>query len=174
MTPNGTQIIAEPFVVHFNGKNQVKTELVFALGGENGPCWVHGDFVDDIIEDGGASEEDRIQMLKLCIEGSERTQHMRAKVARQIAALPLAAKEQLRNSEAPEPEDLMAMFLKLPWNDTQAHINSHYGKRDGKTVFDSFPLEIWLSVPKLWSPQMNEVMVSAATWADMRNVHLVQ
>ena len=58
------------------------------------------------MEDARNPEADRTQMLKLCLEGSDRTQRVREKVEVSINRLPDIAKQQLMSPDSPDLETL--------------------------------------------------------------------
>ena len=160
----------EPIAVSFNGRHQVSSQLAWC---DEESTWVWGDYIDELVDDGSIHEMDRIQMLKLSIEGSWRTERIRQKVNGLIDRLPFDAREQLMTPDSPTPGDLIAMYLKLLWVETQAQIKGHYAKSSAGNIFDNRMIECWISVPKLWSPQMNAIIVSAADWAGLPEIHLV-
>ena len=160
----------EPITVSFNGRCQVGSQLAWC---ESQSSWIWGDYVEEQVEDGGISEADRMQMIKLCLEGSERTLRMRKQLEASINRLPSVAKKQLMTPDCPDAGALMAMYLKLLWEETKAQIKGHYTTTIRGNVFDVCPVESWISVPKLWSPQINAIMVAAANWAGLPDIHLV-
>lgn len=160
----------ESMPVSFNGRYQVSSQLAWCSEGSN---WTWGDYIDVLVDDGRVDESDRIQMLKMCLEGSSRTQRIRDKLHILISRLPHAAKEQLMTPTAPEAGDLIGMYLKLLWTETRTQIMGHYAKSNAGNIFDYCPVESWISVPKLWSPQINAIMVAAADWAGIPDIHLV-
>ena len=65
------------------------------------------------------------------------------------------------------------MYLKLLWADTVELIKDQHAQTPTGSIFDRVDIESWISVPKLWTPQMNEQMMSAALWAGIPEAQLV-
>jgi len=160
----------ESMPVSFNGRYQVSSQLAWCNEESN---WYWGDYIDVLVDDSRVDESDRVQMLKMCLEGSKRTQRLREKVQILISRLPHSAKEQLMTPDAPEAGDLLGMYLKLLWSETRTQIMGHYAKSNAGNIFDYCPVESWISVPKLWSPQINAIVVAVADWAGIPDIHLV-
>lgn len=157
-------------VVMFNGRKQISSELAWC---DSLSRWAWGSDIDELVDRGNLQEKSRIKMLKLCLEGSEPTRRARNRVKLQIKMLPGAAKQQLMEPDSPEPCHLLGMYLKLLWQETKAQIKCHYAEPSSGDIFDRCVVESWVSVPKLWSPQINAVIVRVADWAGLPTINLV-
>lgn len=157
-------------VVMFNGRKQISSELAWC---DLLSCWVWGSDVDELVGRGNLQENSIFKMLKLCLATSKPTRRAKKLVKRQIKKLPAAAKEQLMEPDSPEPCHLFGMYLKLLWQETKAQIRPHYAESMSGNIFDRCVVESWISVPKLWTPQINAIIVRVAEWAGLPNINLV-
>ena len=129
----------------FDGGSQVKTQLAW---NSRESRWLWGDNVDIAVENQDITEADRIEMIKLCIESSPRTQNLREKVHSQLSQLPEAACEAFGHTSPPEFKELAGLHLKFLWSRAKKHIRECYGHRSGD-VFETHTTRCWISVPKL-------------------------
>lgn len=158
------------FPVRFAHGEQVSSQLAWD---SRQRCWVWGDTVDDMAVNGENDDTDRIEMIKLCLDTSGKTQNIRMKVEKQLAGLPEDSYKEFGH-RPPTAQDLMGLYLKFLWNTTVAEITNSYSKSRSGNIFQRVhQVRCWISVPKLWTPSMTHVMVAAATWAGIPNVDLV-
>lgn len=158
------------FPVRFAHGTQVSSQLAWD---PRQRCWAWGDAVDDMVENGEIDDTDRIEMIKLCLDTSGKTQNTRTKVEKQLNSLPEDACKEF-GRQLPSAQDLMGVYLKFLWDTTVAEITNCYSKSRSGNIFQRVSrVCCWISVPKLWTPSMNRAMAAAATWAGIPNVDLV-
>ena len=169
--------------VHFDRRAQVSSQLAWYDREEQ---WVWGDAVDGLVERKEILESDRIQMFKLCLEHSRMTERTRERVQRQLDRLPPIARKQLGQADVPDFENLISLYLARLWAEAKRHISEAFYCSRGQSIFDGREVECWMGVPKfiqgfqyarrymltafrLWSPELNEVMIHAAERARLPN-----
>ena len=157
------------FTVPFTNGPQVSSQLAWY---HRKSRWVWGVNVDLLVETGEIEEADRIEMIKLCIETSPRTYNIREKVRRQLNRLPALACKDFGHPSPPTFEDLIRLYLKFIWQRAAEKIMECYSHRSDNISQDS-QIHCWISVPKLWSTQMNDAVITAAVLAGIPNADLV-
>ena len=164
---NETQIHSVQFDF---AESQVKTQIAWHKADQD---YVWGDDVDLLIRDKEVSEDDRIVMLKLGLDKSEATRDIRAKQADQLSRIPAAYWEEDSCRRKPLIEDLISVYLKRLYNYAKIKIIKHYGVLAEGNIFDFTNVQCAICVPAIWTPEMNQVMVTAAENAAIPNPDIV-
>ena len=152
------------------GKSQVKTQIAWHAASQE---YIWGDDVDEHVTDGEISERDRIVMLKLGLDKSDATKDIRTKQAYQLARIPPSRWDDRSNPRQPLIEDLIGVYLKRLYMFAKEKIIKYYGVRFDGNIFDMADVQCAICVPAIWTPETNQVMVTAAENAALPNPDIV-
>ena len=151
-------------------ESQVKTQLAWHEADQD---YVWGDDVDARIRDKEISEDDRIVMLKLGLDETDATSDIRAKQAKQLSRIPPAYWGENSDLRQPVIADLISVYLERLYTYAKTKIIRHFGILAGGNIFDVTDVQCAICVPAIWTPEMNQVMVTAAEQAGIPNPSIV-
>ncbi len=171
----------QPSVTAFNETNiqsvqfdfvasQVKTQIAWHAANR---VFIWGDEVDVRIRDKEIPENDRIVMMKLGLEKSAATEKIRAKQAEQLSRIPPACWGGKGEPRHPVIEDVISIYLGLLMNYAKYKIIKSFGVLAKGDIFDITDVQCAICVPALWTPEMNQIMVTAAEKAGLPNPDIV-
>lgn len=166
-TLNGTNIQSVQFDFV---ESQVKTQIAWHAADQD---YVWGDDVDIRIRDREIPQEDRIVMLKLGLDKSIATRDIRAKQADQLSRIPPTYWESNGDRRQPMIEDLISLYIGLLYNYAKNKIIKNYGVLAEGNIFDMTDVQCAICVPALWTPETNQIMVTAAERAGIPNPDIV-
>lgn len=162
--PNSQQsstIQLKPQSIQFDGgKSQVKTQIAWHAAKRD---YIWGDEVDRRIRYQEIPEEDRIVLLKLGLDKSKDTEKIRKKQADQLSRIP----------RQPAITDLISILLERIYHFAKIKIVKICGATVGGNIFDSGVVQCAVCVPAIWTPEMNQTMVTAAEKAAIPNPDIV-
>jgi hypothetical protein len=162
--PNSQQsstIRLKPQSVQFDsGKSQVKTQIAWHAAKQD---YIWGDDVDRRIRDQEIPEEDRIVLLKLGLNEVKDTEKIRRKQADQLSRIP----------GQPVIADLISVLLARIYNFAKIKIVKICGATAGGSIFYLRDVQCAICVPAIWTPEMNQTMVTAAEKAAIPNPDIV-
>ncbi len=124
--------------------------------------YVWGEEVDEGIRTGVILEKDRIRMLKIGLLNIPETEPIRTEHAEQLQRIPLGPSR-------PTIEDLIRIYLERLYLSAKEKICNRWGK----DIFENSQVECLVCVPALWTPEVSEIMISAAEQAGLPNPDLV-
>ncbi len=151
-------------------KSQVKTQIAWHAADHD---YVWGDDVDVQIRDKEVSEGDRIVMLKLGLDKSDATRGIRAKQADQLSRIPPTYWAGDGHRRQPLVEDLISIYLGKLYGYAKNKIIKHFGILADGNIFDMTDVQCAICVPAIWTPETNQVMVTAAEKAAIPNPDIV-
>ena len=151
-------------------ENQVKTQIAWHSEFQD---FVWGESVDSHISDGEIPEEDRIVLLKLGLEKSPATEDIRAKHTAQLSRIPPGSWRTDNEPRTPLIEDLISIFLARLYGFAKDEIVKTYGTSASEEIYSTSDVQCVLCVPAMWTPEINQTMVTAAEIAGLPNPDIV-
>ena len=151
-------------------ESQEKTQIAWHAAKQN---YVWGNDVDLRVRNKEISGNDRIVMLKLGLDKSDATIEIRARQAEQLSRIPPAHWGEDSNRRQPRIEDLISIYLRRLFEHAKNKIMKSYGALIGGNIFDITNIQCAICVPAMWTPEMDQVMVTAAEQAGIPNPDLV-
>lgn len=159
----------KPHSIHFeNGRDNVKTQIAWHYESQD---YVWGEEVDACIRNKEISEIDRIGMMKLGLDKSKETRDIRENHAQQLSRIPTG--EYDGHQRRPMMADLISVYLERLYVYAKQRIRRAHDTVGIGSIFDVSDVQCVICVPAVWTPEMNQVMISAAEKAGIPNPDLV-